>query len=270
MIYLEKYKMLVLDDNQTNLKIISMMLSKWHIKHEVTGDISEAYEKLKNGEYHVLISDYSMPGLNGFQFIKKIKEELPDKNLKTLMISSDTVNTNEKLAREKGIDTLIYKPVKQSSFYNAILKTLDIKIEQNKKRPRPKISKIPHAEKYKILLAEDNTINQKVAHRIFSSLGFTIDIAENGKIALDYALKKNYDIIFMDYQMPELNGIEATEALRKWNITTPIIALTANAMKGDREQFLAAGMDDYLSKPFKVGELLAVLNKYLKPVDDEQ
>ncbi|OIP02676.1 MAG: hypothetical protein AUJ98_00540 [Bacteroidetes bacterium CG2_30_33_31] len=258
-----KLSIIVLDDNNTNLKIISLILNQWNIRHFVTNNQDDAFAYIKENRPDIILSDYSMPESNGLEFIARLRQNIPDLKLKTILLSSDNVNVNKKIADENGIDFLLYKPIKQSSLYNSILKALDKQIIKNSDTPRLKLEKIAYAENYKILLVEDNLINQKVAYRIFQSLGFEIEIAENGKVAIEYVLQKSYDLIFMDYQMPVMNGIEATIAIRKWKIETPIIALTANAMKGDKELFLSSGMNDYISKPFKISELLELLNKYL-------
>ena len=261
---LNAINVVVLDDNATNLKIISLFLKKWGIKHTIFSNQDKTFEYIKENKPDLLISDYSMPNMNGIDFINKVNKEISVPQMKTILASSDTVNTDSKIIKKNSIDGLLYKPLKQSALYNMILQVLKNKPSKGNVEKKQPISKIENAEKYKLLLVEDNLINQKVAYRVFQSMGFAIEIAENGKIALEYVLSKKYDIIFMDYQMPVMNGEEATIAIRKWKIDTPIIALTANAMKGDRERFIAAGMNDYISKPFKSGELLTILNKYLK------
>ena len=256
-------KAVVIDDNPTNLKIISLFLDKWGVKYFTTESQDEAVKYINENKVDLLISDFSMPGKTGIELIKKIKSNERNPDLKTIIISSDTINTNATIAKENNIDVLIYKPVKQSSLYNAIQKAFSRRPVKSTRSTKVKIGMIADADKYKVLLVEDNLINQKVAYRIFQTLGFDIEVAENGKKALEFVLRKKYDIIFMDYQMPVMNGIEATQTIRKWKIDTPIIALTANAMKGDKEKFLEAGMTDYISKPFKSGELLEILNKHL-------
>lgn len=260
---LDKISLIVLDDNPTNLKIISMNLERWGIKHFTTTSFETAYQYIQKNNPNILLTDFSMPNINGYEVVRKIKNEINPPNLKYILFSSDTINVNRKSANLIGIDDLLYKPLKSSTLYNSILKVMEMEKKMEKKTSRIKIKQIPNAKDFKVLLVEDNLINQKVAHRLFTELGFEIEIAENGKIALEYLLQKSYDIIFMDYQMPVMNGIEATKALRQWKIETPVIALTANAMKGDREKFLDAGMNDYISKPFKIGDLINVLNTYL-------
>ena len=263
---LQNIKVVVLDDNSTNLKIISLFLDKWKINYKTSSNQDDVYTYIKENQPDLLISDYSMPEMNGIDFINKVKKEIGMPKMKTILASSDNVNTNLEIIKTNNINGLIYKPLKQSELFNLIQKVFSNEPINIKKNPKQNVKKIENANEYKILLVEDNLINQRVAFRILQSMGFEIEIAENGKVALEYILEKTYDLIFMDYQMPVMNGIEATEAIRNWKIKTPIIALTANAMKGDKELFIAAGMDDYISKPFKSAELLSVLNKYLTNV----
>lgn len=260
---LSKIDVIVLDDNPTNLEILSLFLEKWGINHTEFSDQKLAYDYIEAKNPDLLISDYSMPEMNGIDFINKVRKGISVPNMKIILASSDTVNTDSKIAKENNIDGLLYKPFKQSALFNLIQEVFNNSPIRIKNVAKQNISKIENAEKYKLLLVEDNLINQKVAYKIFQSMGFEIEIAENGKVALELVLDKKYDIIFMDYQMPVMNGIEATITIRKWKIDTPIVALTANAMKGDKELFIEAGMDDYISKPFKSAELLRVLNKYL-------
>ncbi|MBN2745877.1 MAG: response regulator [Bacteroidales bacterium] len=261
---LKNISVLVLDDNSTNLTIISQSLDNWGIFNSTTSSHQEAFGIIGNQNVDLIISDFSMPEMTGIDFLVKCRSLYPDKKFKTILASSDTINTNQTIINENGIDVLLYKPIKQSDLYNAIQKALSGKISVSRQKKNIEIQTIKNASKYRILLVEDNLINQKVAVKLFESVGISAEVAENGKEALDLVLKNEYDIIFMDYQMPVMNGIEATKALREWKIDIPIIALTANAMKGDREKFILAGMNDYLSKPFKRSELLDILLKYLK------
>lgn len=257
-------KVISLDDNLTNLTIIDHSLKNWGIESYCTQNHEDARDYIEKENPDLLISDFSMPDLNGLEFITKMRALYPNHKFKTILASSDTVNTNQQIAQDYGIDVLLYKPLKQSDLFNGIQRALSGKLIKSHSKARQEVKVIEGSDKYQILLVEDNLINQKVAYKLFQSLGFEIEIAENGKIALEYVLNKNYDLIFMDYQMPVLNGIEATKILRSWKYEVPIIALTANAMKGDREKFIEAGMNDYLSKPFKRSELQQLINQYLK------
>jgi signal transduction histidine kinase/CheY-like chemotaxis protein len=261
---LRDIKVITLDDNKTNLSIISQTLKNWGIDCFCTDNQDKAFSFIETENPDLLITDYSMPELDGISFVKKLRISLPNHKFKTILASSDTVNTNQQIIKDNNIDVLLYKPIKQSELFNTIQKALSGKLVKANITKKIDLQKIEFSENYKVLLVEDNLINQKVAQKLFQSLGFEIEIAENGKIALEYILNQKYDIIFMDYQMPIMNGIEATHAIRSWKNETPIIALTANAMKGDKEKFIEAGMNDYLSKPFKRSELSEILKKFLK------
>ena len=260
---LKKYKVLVVDDNATNLKITSMMLDGWGVDHVVTADLQYALDSLKNKEFDIVISDFSMPEMDGLAFIKKAQEVSRLRDIKSIIASSDTVHINQEIARSEGVDKVIYKPLKQSLLYNSLLDVLNISVDKEDVGKTENAKVIAGADKYSILLAEDNLVNQKIAEAVFNSLGYSIVIANDGKRAVELAKARKYDIIFMDYQMPEMNGIEATQAIRALGMTTPIIALTANAMQGDREMFMQSGMNDYISKPFKIDELIEILKKWL-------
>ena len=266
---LKKYRALVVDDNATNLKIMSMMLEGWGINHFVTSDLQEALLKLRDSDFDFIISDFSMPEMDGATFIKQARQVSRKQNIKAIVASSDTIHIDQEVTRSQGIDKVIFKPLKQSLLYNSILEVLNISVNEKEDDDAYDDTYIADADRYSILLAEDNLVNQKIAEAVFNSLGFSIWIADDGKKAVELARKGNYDIIFMDYQMPEMNGIEATMAIRELGLTTPIIALTANAMQGDREMFLESGMNDYMSKPFKIDELIAILKKWL-PVTVEE
>jgi len=266
---LKKYRALVVDDNATNLKILSMMLEGWGVDYFMTSDLQEALQRLRDSDFDFVISDFSMPEMDGATFIKQARQVSRKQNIKAIVASSDTIHINQEVARSQGIDKVVFKPLKQSLLYNSILEVLNISVDEKEDAETKDDTYIADADRYSILLAEDNLVNQKIAEAVFNSLGFSIWIADDGKKAVELVRKGNYDIIFMDYQMPEMNGIEATRAIRELGLTTPIIALTANAMQGDREMFLESGMNDYMSKPFKIDELIAILKKWL-PVTVEE
>jgi len=265
---LKKYRALIVDDNTTNLKILSMMLDGWGVDHCATSDLEKALQKLRDTDFDLIISDFSMPQMDGAAFTKKALLVSRKQDIKIIVASSDTLRCSQEVARSTGINKVVFKPLKQSVLYNAILEVLNISVDDKKDGDTENETYLDDPEQYSILLAEDNVVNQTIAEAVFNSLGFTLQIADNGRKALELVKSGNYDIIFMDYQMPEMNGIEATRAIRELGVVTPIIALTANAMQGDREMFLESGMNDYMSKPFKIDELITILKKWL-PVKKE-
>jgi len=179
------------------------------------------------------------------------------------MMSSINENGDHAKSKNMGIDGYLNKPVRQSDLYSAVISLLG-----NPEQKQAEIKKETDAKNViplNILLAEDNIINQKVAHNLLKRYGHKVTIANDGKETLELFNTNNFDIIFMDIQMPNMDGIEATEKIRNSGTTKsaiPIVAMTAHAMKGDRERFLDAGMDDYISKPISVLEIKRVLQKY--------
>jgi CheY-like chemotaxis protein len=259
---------MIIDDNNTNQFVISSYLNGWNIKNASITNSQQALEVFDPNVHNLLIIDYHMPHLDGISLFHKLKSRFNLSNVKSILISSDSYLSKKQVIEVDGFSSCFYKPVKPSDLYNEIMKVFDFKSKTELKSKKT-LDSFKNAKEIEILLAEDNIMNQKVSYNIFKKLGFEIDIAENGRVALDMVLKKKYDLIFMDYQMPILNGIEVTEAIRKWEIDTPIIAMTANALKGEREKFIASGMNDYISKPVKIQILKEFLEKYLESKIEE-
>ncbi|RLB07078.1 MAG: hypothetical protein DRG27_06805 [Deltaproteobacteria bacterium] len=177
------------------------------------------------------------------------------------MLSSSENRELRKKAEEIGISYYLIKPVSRSRLFNAIIESLS----------KEKVIKIPEPKKVKkikkrlrVLLAEDNPVNQKVAKSMLEKQGFQVTIANNGKEAVELLTKESFDLVLMDVQMPEMDGLEATRKIRELGIKIPIVALTANAFEEDRKRCLEAGMDEYLSKPIKIEELLNIISKFFE------
>ncbi|MCG8334368.1 MAG: response regulator, partial [Proteobacteria bacterium] len=190
-----------------------------------------------------------------------------------IVICGKSMRNEAKKLIDQGVTGFLVKPVKQSDLYQKILNATGLLIDHNSANDKNNdvISLLTpkEREKVRILLAEDNLINQKVATRVLNKLGFNCEIANNGREALDILKVKDYDLVLMDCQMPEMDGFEATAAIRSWEEKTgahiPVIAMTANAMQGDREKCLDAGMDDYVSKPIDRNKLvMAIENQLVK------
>ncbi|MCP4671933.1 MAG: response regulator [Desulfobacula sp.] len=280
---LAKEHIIVVDDNMINRKIFSEYLNVWNIRHDVFPMAMEAYEAMKNAyhredAYTLLVTDHLMPDMDGESLGKKVKADPELKNTIMVMISSS--GGKEKIANfEKiGFSGYLSKPLNMSDFFN-LLQTVIIKrhgktiisnTDHNSKLPSMQINEpVKGVENKHILLAEDNKINQKASISILKKLGFqNIQLAENGQAALTMFHEQSFDIILMDIQMPVMDGYETTKNIReiekeKNQGRVPIIAQTANAMKGDKENCLNAGMDDYISKPIDKDELVMVLNKWI-------
>jgi two-component system, sensor histidine kinase and response regulator len=200
-----------------------------------------------------------MPEMDGFGLVAKIRSLSTMASIPVVMLSSGGHREDAELCRQLGIASLLSKPVRRRELLSAILAVLGYQPTS------PSQSKVlsseirSHSRVVRILLAEDNRVNQAVASRLLSKLGHSIVIANNGKEAVDLLKQQTFDLVLMDVQMPEMDGIVATERIRECERSThvhiPIIAMTAHAMQGDRERCLAAGMDGYITKPINADEL---------------
>lgn len=267
---LAKINVLAVDDNETNRIIIREMLKAYGIHTVLFENPINALNHFlsqKEDYYQLIITDYQMPDMTGYDLLKKIRES---SQIPAVVLTSVGAWGEKKLFKELGKVAYMTKPVKQSLFIENIIGVLGI-AAKNKQKVM-KNEKESHLDKLKklskeihILLAEDNMINQRVAVAFIKKTGFNIDIASNGQEALMATRSKNYDLILMDVQMPTMDGLEATKEIRKENSAKdlPIVAMTANAMKGDREKCIAVGMNDYLSKPIKPAELYTALETWL-------
>ena len=262
---------LAVDDNATNRAILKEMLTNWHMKPiTVNGGQSAlaAMQKAKKAgkPFPLLLIDANMPHMDGFTLAKKIKESPNLEGASIMMLTSSGVRGDAARCRKLGIVAYLVKPIKQSELLDAIMLVLDTAPKRKEKIPLITRHTIKESrQRFRILLAEDNIINQKVAVQFLEKNGHKVSVANNGQEILQTLRKDRFDLILMDVQMPKMDGFEATASIREKEIKTgfhiPIIAMTAHALKGDRERCLDAGMDDYIAKPLKAEELM-------KKVDD--
>jgi signal transduction histidine kinase/CheY-like chemotaxis protein len=261
-------KALIIDDNRINNIVIENMLNNISIEAKSVLSGEEAEKTiLENIDFDLVFIDYNMPEKNGFDVFDKLKPNF-SKNTKFIMISSNTTDVNITKVLKHGFDTCLFKPIKQIDLYNSLSKVYGLrKITEKTTKKETKTIDIP--QNFKVLLVEDNLINQKVALSVFKQINISADVANHGKEALDMIQKKDYDIIFMDVQMPVMDGFETVTKLRTSGNDTVIIAMTANAMKGDREKCLRVGMNDYISKPFKKNDLYVVFEKWIPIIQKE-
>ncbi len=251
---MKSLKALIVDNHKTNLLLLKKTLHNWGIHPSAVHDEKSAVETLsKKEKFDIVIIDAHIFSQTNDTLIPKIKEAAP--KIKTLLFS--TKNKHAYL----GFDAVLEKPIKHTALFNTINKII-FGIEPGGKSPLQIASDRTNKN---ILLVEDNPINQKITEKMLARIGLSILIANNGQEALNLILDQNeaIDLILMDVQMPVLNGLDATRELRKAGITTPIIAMTANVLKGDRETCLAAGMDDYIGKPVKLHDLQHTLQKWM-------
>ena len=266
---LENIKVLVVDDNHTNLSILEKLLLSWNMDPVCLSSGKEALSFLLKKEtppsaFEVMLLDYHMPDMDGTKVIQEIKGNLKFKKLKMILMCH--VIRKEKLDRiiHDGVIRTLNKPIQPLELLQTLKQVLFENEAKTEIAPSAKITKQTD-RLFNILLVEDNLINQKVATRILEKMGHTVTLAGNGKMALEVLDSTEFDLVLMDCQMPEMDGYQATLEIRKIEKETkkhiPIIGLTANAMKGDREKCLDAGMDEYLPKPIKANDLGRILPK---------
>jgi PAS domain S-box-containing protein len=259
--HLDGMRVLIVDDNATNRRILSLQTQNWGMIPRDSASPREAIDWLKaGGRFDIAILDMHMPEMDGVALaneIRKLNAELP-------LVLFSSIGRHESES-ESIFAAHLSKPIKQSQLYDALIGVL-AREQMTEQKNTGKTKLDPEMAKrhpLRILLAEDNLVNQKLALRVLEQMGYRTDIASNGLEAVQSVERQPYDAILMDVQMPEMDGLEATRRIRKLdNVAQPhIIAMTANAMQGDREMCLAAGMDDYITKPFRVEELIGALLK---------
>ena len=262
---LQGQRILVVDDNRTNRKIVSLQTRSWGMEPVAVESGAEALDLLDQGEsFAVAALDMQMPEMDGLTLADEIRRRPQAESLPLLMLTSLGERPHDpRMAHFAGF---LHKPVRAAQFYNALVESLGgapaLRAGQEEETSQfdPDMGK---RHPLRILLAEDNVINQKVAQAILDRLSYRADVAANGREAWEAVKRQSYDVVLMDMQMPELDGLDATGAIRREPLPAQprIIAMTANAMQGDRERCLAAGMDDYVSKPVIVEELVEALKK---------
>lgn len=272
---------LIVDDNRTNRDILKRMTSKWGMRPALAENGAEALDIIRKttgdgSPIPLLLIDACMPKMDGFSLAEEIRK-IPEMHAITiLMLSSAEQKGKAEKYRDYGISSFQLKPIKQSELYNAIVDALYeagfpdlqdeleyLKSERHEKEQRKNDAGAMCASR--VLLAEDNAINRKLAVSLITKHGCTVTAVEDGEKAVEAFKQENFDLILMDVQMPRMDGFEATRAIREWengrSPRIPIIAMTAHAMKGDRERCLEAGMNDYISKPIKPEELYAAIRR---------
>jgi CheY-like chemotaxis protein len=273
---LKGIKALIVDDNATNRRILVEMLKHWGMKsvpvnggEQALAELSEAHRA--GDPYTLILTDLLMPAMDGFEFIEKVRARGETASTTILMLTSAGHRGDGSRCQDLRVAAYLLKPVRQSELRAAICQAVGA---------RQQSSELPLITRYsvagagepsislRVLLAEDNAVNQKLAGRLLEKRGHRVIVAVNGREALKLFEEETFDMILMDVQMPEMDGLEAVAAIRRLEESqghrhrTPVIALTAHAMKGDRDRCMAAGMDGYLAKPLRPSELDDILTKY--------
>jgi CheY-like chemotaxis protein len=321
-------KVLVVDDNRTNRRILEGLLTRWEARTTCVCSGEEALAALTSAvessePYEVLLTDLHMPEMDGLSLVEEIRRRPAFASIPTVMLSSGGGRGYAERCRQMDIKFYLYKPVRRSELLTSILfaagqredtvrgdethraggpipqtqiretqiresqilepqilerqllerQLVDVQVDGKLAGEKQDVSESapirpsPTGRSLNILLAEDNLINQAVAKRIFQKWGHKLRIAGNGREALEWLDKENFDLVMMDIQMPEMDGIEATARIRQnetgTNTRLPIIAMTAHAMKGDKERFIAAGVDGYVTKPINTTDLESEIERVL-------
>ncbi len=254
-------KALIVDDTETNREILELQLQQWDLDVH-SADSGKAALKLLNqaaaedDPFKLAILDLNMPNMDGLELAQHIQNAEFSHDLRIMMLTSSVIDLSPKALEERGILKSMMKPARQALLYDAILKLLSTPSSQN-------APFLPSGRATRILLTEDDPINQEVATVMLETMGYEVVVADNGAMAVDTLVQdNNFDLVLMDCQMPVMDGFNATKAIRDKNFDIPIIALTANAMQGDRELCLDAGMNDYLSKPIYRTDLSRVVHQW--------
>jgi CheY-like chemotaxis protein len=263
---LNEKRVLIVDDNATNRRILTLQLHNWGMQTRDSDSPKEALRWIKRGDpFDLAILDMHMPGMDGVTLAGKIRKLRDAKTLPLVLFTS--LGRRETEADTNLFAAFLSKPIKPSQLFDMLAGIFADQPAAEKKAAPAKLQMDPGMAKrhpLRILLAEDILVNQKLALRLLEQMGYRADVASNGLEAVQSVERQPYDVVLMDVQMPEMDGLEASRricALWPRGQRPTIIAMTANAMQGDREMCLEAGMDDYVSKPIRTDELIKALMK---------
>ncbi len=266
-------EVLIVDDNATNRRILQEMTLSWHMKPTIAGREAEALAQIelantRGTPFSLILLDAQMPGMDGFSVAETVKLYAQPDTPPLIMLTSVALRGDAARCRKSGIDAYLTKPIKRSDLLQAVRTVLGPKPGTSEHAPVVTIHSLrQNLGRLRILLVEDNPVNEVLATRLLERRGHEVTVARNGRAALESLEKQASDLILMDVQMPEMDGFQATAAIRQGETKTgkhiPIIAMTAHAMAGDKERCLAAGMDGYVSKPIRADDLFSVVEQVL-------
>jgi PAS domain S-box-containing protein len=271
----EGLRVLIADDNATNLSILKHQMLGWGMQPDVVQNGRQALERLRTAaseaiHYDMAILDMKMPDMDGLELAEAIKAEPKIAPRRVAMLSSVMLEGDADAAKKAGVSLFLRKPLRQRELYRALTTMMKEHEETAAEVSGPAVLLQPSVQfEGHVLLVEDNPVNQELAQNFLEVFGCQVDVAANGREAVAAVSRRAYDLVLMDCQMPEMDGFEATTEIRRREAheenrrRIPITALTAHALQGDREHCLAAGMDDYLSKPFTQDQLVEVLVRWL-------
>ena len=264
-------RVLIVDDNATNRLILQEMIGGWGMLVTAASNAEQAFRLLQqavtNGRpYRIVVLDVHMPGVDGLTLAQWIRDDHRLSTTDLIVLTSGSRSEDAACCRRLKVASHLLKPVKQSELFDAFTASLGWQVGSGDQQPQMPEG-IPSLPSLNILLVEDSLVNQKLAVALLTKHGHHVTVANNGREALDLMEKQSFEVVLMDIEMPEMDGLEATAVLRVKESSTgghvPVIAMTAHALKGDRERFLAAGMDEYISKPIRAGILFQTIRRVL-------
>jgi two-component system, sensor histidine kinase and response regulator len=270
---LRRLRVLGVDDNATNRKLLTGQLGAWGIRVDCVADAFLALECLRTAHrdgrpYDLAIVDHQMPDMDGMALARAIKSDPAFATIPLVLLTSVSYRGCAADAQHSGYSALLLKPIRQSQLHDCIATVMGMTSEPAPQRLVTEHTLTDGQPRVRVLVAEDNVVNQRLAARMLEKLGCRVDVVANGLEAMEAVIRISYHCVFMDCQMPEMDGYEATAAIRRREASSgariAIVAMTANAMEGDRERCLAAGMDDYVSKPVEPDELKRALQRWAR------
>ncbi len=263
---------LIVDDNATNRRILEEVFTNWHMRPVAVESGAAALGLLEKSRragqpFAIVLLDGHMPDMDGFAVAERISQERRYADLRVVMLTSAGQPEDVSRCRKLGISAYLTKPIKQSELFDVVVSAIGHSVGETPLAPQRSKGSQRAQRRLRVLLAEDNQVNQLVATRIFEKLGHQVTVVGNGREALSAVQSGKFDLIAMDVQMPEMDGLDASTAIRAWEKPAgthiPILAMTAHAMKGDRERCLAVGMDGYISKPIRTQELEQAIGRLI-------
>jgi PAS domain S-box-containing protein len=270
----EGMKILLVDDNPVSREVLLGYLERWGAYAETAETGAEAIEKLHNATargdaFHLALVDLELPGMDGWQLASEINADRVISETALILLSpTGKMGGEAKMRRMLWFKGYVNKPVRSRRLIAEIRSVLTSDLDLDDDEDAAELEEIEEVEELRsahLVVAEDHLVNQQLFRTILEKLGHEVVLASNGREAVEAVVAESPDLVFMDVQMPEMNGIEATAALREKGYTLPIIAVTANALKGERDKCLESGMNDFLTKPFKKDDLVPILEKWLAP-----
>jgi CheY-like chemotaxis protein len=262
---------LIVDDNATNRSNLHELLAHWGMRPSSVGGTQTALATLRQARdlgaaFPLVLLDAYMPGDDGFTLAAQINQDSTLAGATIMLLTTGSQLADASRGRDIGMATHLTKPVTPAELWNAVHITLGAPMPTRVPAVNSRPTEQEHRQHLRILLAEDNVVNQQVAVRMLQKWGHTVTVVNTGKAVLAALAQQSFDLVLMDVQMPEMDGLTATAAIRAQERTTgariPIIAMTANAMQGDAEQCIAAGMDAYIAKPMRAADLDTTLTRW--------